>query len=139
MPPKETTLVRVGNTLALPLDAATLARLDVTADTPLRVTVADGSLVVTPLNAKGRVAMFTAALVPPCPAEAGTPVRPCTRFMRGRPIAFRATRSTTPPDASRHPRSRPSRTKATISLAVIGCRGVIKPTSNGDRGRARPS
>ncbi len=59
---KTATLTRVGDDLALVLDAATLARLGMTADTPLRVTVAGGALTVTPLNAEGRAALFESAL-----------------------------------------------------------------------------
>ncbi len=57
-----TTLTRVGDGLAVVIDAAMLTRLGITADTPLRVTVARGTLVVTPLNLQGRAALFDAAL-----------------------------------------------------------------------------
>jgi hypothetical protein len=56
------TLVRLGDRLALILDDGLLGRLGIKADTPLWVSVVEGTLVVTPLNRQGRSAMFEAAL-----------------------------------------------------------------------------
>jgi antitoxin component of MazEF toxin-antitoxin module len=55
-------LVRVGGRLAVVLDDATVQRLGMTADTPVRVTVSDGTLLIHPMNPQGRAALFESAL-----------------------------------------------------------------------------
>lgn len=48
------TLVKHGNSFALVIDRSILKKLDISANTPLEVTVSGGSLIVSPIRDKAR-------------------------------------------------------------------------------------